>query len=576
MRMRLSPEEDDRAKRERDSIPGMGPPKTALFLISLCACASAPSSIPADGPSVRNGAQVDVCVEWHENDESGRMTYELWQAATTGEGLPQDEELARSYLNESAERGYAPAIRELAWRRVQEGSEGPPGREALERLGTEGDVEAAFYAASLRREGGELDEERYWEAVGKLALHGSTYARRALAKEWRTRSMGRWWLRELAAEGDADAAFEIGRSFETGDGLPRDRRQAFEWYSRPYVRRSARQADAMMRTYDPAPDPRYSLFPPHYDIDDLALDMQHPLAMYWLGVAWARIDAEDEGFNGDVLIRRAAASGSCPLAVRWLAERFGRSPGSTAESKLRYAECLEYGWGFDRTPETRREAARWYAEAARMGSDEAAYAGARLTLLHATDLGLDPREAGRRARGGFEAAVMDSPSAACALGLAHSEFWMLDRLPDDRSPALCVRWLRRAAREGHARAQFELGRCHERGYGVPRDVEAARDAYAKAAQARYLPEEPGPDDLLDDVAGGPVRIAALLAYGRLGLDHDVTKPALQHAVACIRMAWDEGAGAPAAALLARAYADGRGVPRDAAVSAAWRRQAGAR
>ena len=32
-----------------------------------------------------------------------------------------------------------------------------------------------------------------------------------------------------------------------------------------------------------------------------------------------------------------------------------------------------------------------------------------------------------------------------------------------------VRWFKRAAAQGHAKAQFELGRAHTKGVGVPRD-----------------------------------------------------------------------------------------------------------
>ncbi|MGN0866760.1 MAG: hypothetical protein ACI4SG_03675, partial [Oligosphaeraceae bacterium] len=43
-----------------------------------------------------------------------------------------------------------------------------------------------------------------------------------------------------------------------------------------------------------------------------------------------------------------------------------------------------------------------------------------------------------------------------------------------------AKWFRRAAEQGHAWAQIELGRCYALGKGIPRDKEMARKWYHAA------------------------------------------------------------------------------------------------
>ena len=53
----------------------------------------------------------------------------------------------------------------------------------------------------------------------------------------------------------------------------------------------------------------------------------------------------------------------------------------------------------------------------------------------------------------------------------------------DQDKAVAVEWLRKAAEQGYARAQNNLGYCYEYGQGVDKDTAVAVEWYRKAAEA---------------------------------------------------------------------------------------------
>ena len=45
-----------------------------------------------------------------------------------------------------------------------------------------------------------------------------------------------------------------------------------------------------------------------------------------------------------------------------------------------------------------------------------------------------------------------------------------------------LKWLRKAAKQGHVSAQYNLGICYEVGYGVRKNMKTAAEWYRKAAE----------------------------------------------------------------------------------------------
>ena len=118
--------------------------------------------------------------------------------------------------------------------------------------------------------------------------------------------------------------------------------------------------------------------------------------------------------------------------------------------------------------------------------------------------------------------------------------------------ALAAEWSRKAADQGHARAQAVLATLHYNGEGVPKDLALAAEWYRKAA---------------DQGHAGAQRMLATLHYNGEGVPKD-----LALAAEWSRKAADQG-HAVAQAFLAGLHYNGEGVPKDFALAAEWYRKA---
>lgn len=154
--------------------------------------------------------------------------------------------------------------------------------------------------------------------------------------------------------------------------------------------------------------------------------------------------------------RRAATSGS-------------------AESAFRIGQMYAKGEGVVRSFP---DAAAWYRRAAEAGHTEAKYQlGWMLLDGVAAPVGPNTPEAWQR-----EAADNgETPAVARLLFPAG--------LAVERDPAQAVRWISAAATAGHADAQARMGELCRHGRGCPRDLDAARDWYGKAAAQGHKREK---------------------------------------------------------------------------------------
>ncbi len=118
--------------------------------------------------------------------------------------------------------------------------------------------------------------------------------------------------------------------------------------------------------------------------------------------------------------------------------------------------------------------------------------------------------------------------------------------------AVAVAWYRRAAEQGDARAQYNLGVMYAEGLGVPQDAAAAVAWYRRAAE--------------QGDATAQNNLGAMYAEG-LGVPQDAVE-----AVAWYRRAAEQG-DATAQSNLGGMYDQGRGVPQDDAAAVAWYRRA---
>ncbi len=557
-------------------------------------------------PAIQRGDSFDAQLRRAAQNDSAALYY-LGVAALTGQGVCEDMELARAWLRAASEKRHPGALRERAWLEFDvwpdESFAQRQAVETLRKLARAGDAEAAFYLALGRHGLAGIYGEREWGEIEHAADAGSEMARRSIAMARRVRPSTVRWLRHLAetpnVTNDATRSFDLGgrrTSNHTGEQWPRK-----AWFDGP-----ADFAAGLALLY----------------AEGIGVEKSEEAALHWYVIGaeqgstsaaleagrilmktgrsranreealrWFRVGArngdEDAMFElgralvaddeapaavreGEAWLRRAAFTKHCAEASELLGRRYVRRQGVSPDDKLRLGECYDSLWGMPFLPSDHDKALRWYAAAADAGIAEADYKIGRLYLGYAESMGYDREDAGRHAVLRFEkAARLGHVPAQCAYGLANSWWWFSNRLPAERDPERCVRWLRKAAESGYPQAQLVLGLCYERGYGVGRNKRLALEWLARAAKRRTGLAAPEWDYWLDLRA----RRSALETIGRLTTDGSESGTRLRWGVRCLRVAYDENNSGEAAFLLGEVYAAGRGVPRSQEVANAWYRRA---
>ena len=242
-------------------------------------------------------------------------------------------------------------------------------------------------------------------------------------------------VRDRAADGDANAQYELGERFRLGRGVPLNPVEAGEWYCKAARKGHARALDGLR----------------------LLADNRFPEAQTYLGSMC--LEGEGVPVNGDEAVdwfRKAATQGYAEARRRLVLIARGGNSGAL----LKLGELYDRGLG---VKSDAAAASKWYYRAARRGCAEAL---SRLSRIAGDDVS----------------------EAQCRIGVMHlnGQCVRLDH-------AAAVRWLARAAENfcpvanrilvgiaardeiGDPDAQYALGRLNLTGRCIPRDtVRAAR------------------------------------------------------------------------------------------------------
>ena len=227
-------------------------------------------------------------------------------------------------------------------------------------------------------------------------------------------------LQALAEQGDADAQLELGNRHFNGEGVPRDAREAAQWYR-------------------------------------MAAEQGHASAQNNLGVMYKT----GEGVPKDAR-----------QAVQWY-RKAAEQGHAWAQDNL--GTMYETGEG---VPKDARQAVQWYRKAAEQGD---AHGQFDLGAMYYYGKGVpkDVREGVQWLRKAAEQgqAVADARGAsanrlAVAVAAAQYNLGVLyykgDGVPKDAGQAAI--WLRKAAERGDASAQYHLGLLYHQGEGVPKNL----------------------------------------------------------------------------------------------------------
>ena len=512
----------------------------ALWLAVVATACAAPS---IDAPAVRDGDLLDDAIRKSDaGDSAGQRA--LGIAFARGRGVPVDMELARRYLR------AAGATQELRWLDLSADLFDPGGHTwsglPLERV---------FTAALYRRAMDGDEKARAVVRIGTIHVSPSAY--------WfhRTENIAETthpeYVEWLAGQGEVSVQLALGAAHRLGVGRERDPEAALRWFvaaAKAGSTAGAREAGL--------------------------LEPDRTAGLRWLRVGAERGDSESmhrlgrelyetgRAEQGIAWLRRAALAKKYGDAADYLGRIYIRAGATTPEDELRLGESHEHDWGGLRGYRRNHTALAWYAVAADAGVAEAQYRVGRLYYLYAGSMGLDKQDAARHAVLRFERAAQGGHvPAQCALGLAHSEWWREREI--ERDPQECVKWLRRAADAGHQFAQYVLGPCYERGYGVKASRSSALAWYERAARERVGLDAPERDYLFD---GNPRRWA-MTSIGRLATDGTQTGWRVRRGIELLRIVLTTSNSDEAMALLSEAYRHGRGVPRSDDVADAWRKRA---
>ena len=219
------------------------------------------------------------------------------------------------------------------------------------------------------------------------------------------------------------------------------------------------------------------------------------------------------------------------------AERYFRRLAEGGDPAAQWWLGVSYQYGVG-APKDRKNALRWFRQAARQGNARAQES------LRATE---DSAAGGEDSEKLQIAAEQGSAQAQYRLGY---RYWNGDGVERDERQA--ADWFDRAARQGLAPAQRMLGRCYEQGRGVERDARQAVAWYRWAA-----------------TQGDPEAQYALGVCLDKGLG---TEENAAEAFACYKNAAAQGLK-KAQLALADCYEKGRGVPKNSSLAREWRKAA---
>lgn len=260
-------------------------------------------------------------------------------------------------------------------------------------------------------------------------------------------------FRKAAEQGHADAQYHLGDCYYYGYGVEEDDTQAVEWY-----RKAAEQGHT---------DAQYALGE-CYNYG-CGVDKNDERA-----VEWYRKAAEQGNFDAQLNLYRCYRNGlgiaqNETQAVEW----YNRA----AEQAEQNDSVIQFNLGLSCEQEHEyNHAVYWYRKAAEQGNYDA-----QLKLYKCYRYGDGVKEDETQAMEWYNRAAeqIDQSDSDAQYSLG----WELRyRLFYDEK---AVEWFRKAAEQGHAGAQYELGWCYSHGRGVKKDLKKAVEWFRKAADQGY-------------------------------------------------------------------------------------------
>lgn len=292
--------------------------------------------------------------------------------------------------------------------------------------------------------------------------------------------------------------YNLGLCYELGDGVVKDMSKAVKWYRKAAEQEYAHAQYALGKCYYSGngvdKDIPTAIVSFRKAAEQGQVDAQRELGLYyvmidsnesakWFGKAAEQGDALAQYhlglcyYNGDGVAKDEAT------AVKWFRKAVEKE---LAKAQYNLGECYLRGKG---VAQNSAIAVEWYRKAAEQGNAEAQY---WLGVLYENGEGVTTDQeksanwyhfSNRSAQCQEKAvewyrkaAEQGLAKAQCNLGVCYENG---EGVAKDQ--AIAVQWYRKAAEQGLALAQYNLGLLYEKGDGVDKDITKAVDWYRKAA-----------------------------------------------------------------------------------------------
>ena len=275
------------------------------------------------------------------------------------------------------------------------------------------------------------------------------------------------WFRKAAEQGYAYAQFNLGYCYHKGEGVPKDPGEAAKW-----LRLAAKQGELHAQSY---------LAEALDDGDGLPKDSAE--AAKWFRHLALRMEV----ING----RAEHAPPEHRLDDEYLSRSemkpssFWREAAERGDAQAQF----NLGFCFDRSSDA-QEALKWYVQSANQGFAQAQF-NLGCYYYNRNGVSFDNAEALKWFR---KSADQGYAKAQFNLGWYYSsgerELRKIDQnntyvestIGVPKNPIEAEKWYRKAAEQGHARAQFKLAKIYYSGDGVPKDAVEAVKWWRLAAQ----------------------------------------------------------------------------------------------
>ena len=297
-----------------------------------------------------------------------------------------------------------------------------------------------------------------------------------------------WYYEKAAEKGYAEAQYQIGFSYWSGDGVEEDHKMAVEWWKKAAEQGHAKAQYKIGYCYalgeEVEEDHKMAVEWWRKAAEQGYAKAQYKIGFsYWFGAGvekdtkiaaeWWKKAAEQGHAEAQYMIGYCYWSGeglekNYKIAAEWW-KKAAEKGHAGAQYKIGY--CYALGDGVE---EDHKMAAEWWKKAAEQGHAEAQYA---IGGCYCHELGVE-KDTKIAAEWWMKAAEQGHAEAQYQIG----QIYYCSILFDSAAREKAVEWWKKAAEQGHAEAQYQIGKCYYNGEGVEKNYKIAVEWWKKAAE----------------------------------------------------------------------------------------------